>query len=125
MSKSFFRMYKPEKKSIRVDFRKDFYGNVRFTVALPKRTKNNEKQKTYMKKKQFFSICSNRFKMLQIAPNRFRMDLNGSEWIQTTSGSQKIPKNLMKTVEKVKKTSKNREKMVEKLRFFVNFVNFV
>ena len=115
---TFFQTYKPEKKSIRVVFCEDFYGNVRFTVVLRKLTKNDQKQKKYTKKNQIFSIFSNRFKTLQIAPNRFRMDLNGSEWIQTTSGNSKISKNLGKTIEKVEKTSKISRKNGRTNRFF-------
>jgi len=41
-----FSSYRRKKKRIRIVFRKDLYGDVRFTVALPKLTKNNEKLKT-------------------------------------------------------------------------------
>ena len=41
---TFFQTYKPEKKSIRVVFRDELDGDVRFNVALPKLTKNDEKR---------------------------------------------------------------------------------
>ena len=42
---TFFQTYKPEKKSIRVVFRDELDGDVRFNVAPHKPTKNYEKQK--------------------------------------------------------------------------------
>ena len=50
-----FSSYRRKKKCIRIVFRKDLYGDVRFTVALRKLTKNNEKlKKTNRGKKNCF-----------------------------------------------------------------------
>ena len=44
LERDLFSSYRRKKKCIRIVFRKDFYGDVRFTVALRKLTKNNEKR---------------------------------------------------------------------------------
>ena len=45
LERDLFSSYRRKKKCIRIVFRKDFYGDVRFTVALRKLIKNNEKLK--------------------------------------------------------------------------------
>ena len=45
LERDLFSSYRRNKKCIRIVFRKDLYGDVRFTVALRKLTKNNEKLK--------------------------------------------------------------------------------
>ena len=55
---TFFHRTDVKKKCIRIVFRKDFYGDVRFSVALRKLTKNNEKLKKldfFFAKKKIFS----------------------------------------------------------------------
>ena len=44
-----FSSYRRKKKCIRIVFRKDLYGDVRFTVVFRKLTKNNEKLKIFKK----------------------------------------------------------------------------
>ena len=46
LERDLFSSYGRNKKCIRIVFRKDLYGDVRFTVALRKLTKNNDKVKT-------------------------------------------------------------------------------
>ena len=59
LERDLFSSYRRNKKCIRIVFRKDLYGDVRFTVALRKLTKNNEKlnflEKT-IREKQFFFV---------------------------------------------------------------------
>ena len=52
LERDLFSSYRRNKKCIRIVFRKDLYGDVRFTVALRKLTKNNEK----LKKLDFFFV---------------------------------------------------------------------
>ena len=54
-----FSSYRRKKKCIRIVFRKDLYGDVRFTVVFRKLTKNNEKLK---KNNVFFSRKKNCFR---------------------------------------------------------------
>ena len=53
-----FSSYRRKKKCIRIVFRKDLYGDVRFTVVFRKLTKNNEKLKIF----NFFSRKKNCFR---------------------------------------------------------------
>ena len=46
LERDLFSSYRRKKKCIRIVFRKDLYGDVRFTVVFRKLTKNNEKLKT-------------------------------------------------------------------------------
>ena len=57
LERDLFSSYRRNKKCIRIVFRKDLYGDVRFTVALRKLTKNNEK----LKKLEFFVAETNLF----------------------------------------------------------------
>ena len=102
---TFFQTYKPEKKSIRVVFRDELDGDVRFTVALQKLTKNYEKH--------FFSEIFNFFESLQIASNRSESLPDGSEWIRMD------PNDLwqLKNLEKSRERSKN-SKQLRNLSFF-------
>ena len=45
LERDLFSSYRRKQKCIRIVFRKDLYGDVRFTVALRKLTKNSEKLK--------------------------------------------------------------------------------
>ena len=58
LERDLFSSYRRKKKCIRIVFRKDLYGDVRFTVVFRKLTKNNEK----LKKNIFFFAENNFFR---------------------------------------------------------------
>ena len=101
------------------------YGDVCFTVALPKWTKNNENQKFYTKKEiNFFNV----FKSLQNALNRSESLPDGFEWIRMYPNDLWRPKNPKKSRENDRKSQKNFEKFAKtclKKSFFVININFV
>ena len=57
LERDLFSSYRRKKKCIRIVFRRDLHGDVRFTVVFRKLTKNNEK----LKKFNFFFAKKNCF----------------------------------------------------------------
>ena len=65
-----FSSYRRKKKCIRIVFRKDLYGDVRFTVVLRKLTKNNEKYRKISKNIEKSMIPLKMLRISWLCPRR-------------------------------------------------------